>query len=138
MKVQDQSAAPGPSSKIISSDSKTVQDSFPPLKVQNGNDSLVLENVKHTDKANHQPRNATSPKSNGAGSSVPLHPKCSSSKSAHQESNSLPGKSWPNVSAKSTVVCQQENNGMHDLDIATVSKKIYPNNFKNFPAILSI
>lgn len=118
MKVQDQSAAPGPSSKIISSDSKTV----PPLKAQNGNDSLVLENVKHTDKANHQPRNATSPKSNGAGSSVPLHPKCSS-KSAHQESNSLPGKSWPNVSAKSTVVCQQENNGMHDLDIATVSKK---------------
>jgi hypothetical protein len=118
---KDQSASPGPSSKKISNDSKTVQDSFSPLKAQNGNDSLVLENVKHTDKANHQPMNATSPKSKAAGSSGPLHPKCSS-KSVHEQSNSPPGKSRPNVSAKSAVVRQQVNNGMPDLDIATESK----------------
>ena len=121
MKVQDQSASPGPSSKKISNDSKTVQDSFSPLKAQNGNDSLVLENVKHTDKVNHQPMNATSPKSKAAGSSGPLHPKCSS-KSVHEQSNSPPGKSRPNVSEKSAVVRQQVNNGMPDLDIATESK----------------
>lgn len=120
MKVQDQSAAPGPSSKKISNDSKTVQDSFSPLKAQNGNDSLVLENVKHTDKANHQPMNATSPKSKAAGSSFPLHLKCTSK---NEQSNSLPGISRPNDSAKSAVVRQQVNNGMPDLDIATESKK---------------
>ncbi|KAG7590449.1 Hpc2-related domain [Arabidopsis suecica] len=119
---KDQSAAPGPSSKKISNDSKTVQDSFSPLKAQNGSDSLVLENVKHTDKANHQPMNATSPKSKAAGSSFPLHLKCSS-KSVHEQSNSLPGISRPNDSAKSAVVLQQVNNGMPNLDIATESKK---------------
>ncbi|XP_010471920.1 PREDICTED: uncharacterized protein LOC104751626 isoform X2 [Camelina sativa] len=98
---KDQSAVPEPSLKNISNDSKTVPDSIP-----------------HTDEANHQPRNSTSPKSKAAESSAPLHPICSS-KNAHQESNSLPGKSRPNVSAKSTVVCQQENSGMHDLNIAT-------------------
>ncbi|XP_010416668.1 PREDICTED: uncharacterized protein LOC104702508 isoform X3 [Camelina sativa] len=98
---KDQSAAPEPSLKNISNDSKTVPDSIP-----------------HTDEANHQPRNATSPKSKAAESSAPRHPICSS-KNAHQESNSLPGKSRPNVSAKSTVVCQQENSGMHDLNIPT-------------------
>ncbi|EFH63935.1 hypothetical protein ARALYDRAFT_476896 [Arabidopsis lyrata subsp. lyrata] len=117
---KDQSAAPGPSSKKISNDSKTVQDSFSPLKAQNGNDSLVLENVKHTDKANHQPMNATSPKSKAAGSSFPLHLKCTSK---NEQSNSLPGISRPNDSAKSAVVRQQVNNGIPDLDIATESKK---------------
>lgn len=122
VKVQDQSAASGPSSKKKSNDSKTVQDSFSPVKAQSGNDPLFLENVKHTDKANHQPRNATSPKSKAAGSSAALHPKCSNN-SAHQQSNSLPGKSRPSVSTKSTVVHQKETNGMHDLDNATVSRQ---------------
>ncbi|XP_023643094.1 ubinuclein-2 isoform X1 [Capsella rubella] len=95
------------------------------MKAQNGNDSLVLENVKHTDKANHQPRNATSPKSKIDGSSEPLYPKCSS-KSPHQQSNSHPEKSRPNDSAKTTLVFQQENSGMHELDVATVCKKSAP------------
>ncbi|KFK42129.1 hypothetical protein AALP_AA2G214600 [Arabis alpina] len=121
---KDQSVASGPSSKKTLSDakavedSKAVQDPFPLSKVQNGNDSLFLENAKHTDKANDQPRNATSPKSKGAGSSANLNPKCSN-KGAHQQSNSMPGKSRPNVSAKSTDVRHKENNGMHDLDNAT-------------------
>lgn len=120
-KFQDQSAASGPSLKKKISDSKTVQDSVSPLKVQSGNDSLSLENVKHSDKANHQPRNTTSPKSKAAGSSGALHLKCS--KSAHQQSNSVPGKSRPIVLEKSTVARQKENNGMHDQDNATVSRQ---------------
>ncbi|ESQ27387.1 hypothetical protein EUTSA_v10018217mg [Eutrema salsugineum] len=119
---KDQSAASGPSSKNKFNDSKTVQDSISPLKAQSGNDCLLLENVKHSDKVNHQPRNASSPKAKAVGSSGALHLKCSN-KSAHQQSNSLPGKSRPNVLAKSTVVRQKENNGMHDLDNATVSRQ---------------
>ncbi|VVA95585.1 unnamed protein product [Arabis nemorensis] len=121
---KDQSAASGPSPKKNFSDSKAAQDSkavpdsFPLSKAQNGNDSLFLENVKHTDKANHQPRTATSPKSKGAGPSANLNPKCSN-KVAHQQSNSLPGKSQPNVSAKSAEVRHKEKNGTHDLENAT-------------------
>ena len=121
MKVQDQSAASGLCPKKKSNDTKTVQDSVSPLKVQSGNDSLSLENVKHSDKANPQPRNTTSPKSKAAGSSGALHLKCS--KSAHQQSNSVPGKSRPIVLEKSTVARQKENNGMHDQDNATVSRQ---------------
>ncbi|CAH2067715.1 unnamed protein product, partial [Thlaspi arvense] len=115
---KDQLAASGPSSKKKSNDSKAEQDSVSPLKPQSGNDCLLLENVKHTDRANHQPRNASSPKSKAAGSSGALLLKCSK-KSAHQQSNSLPVKSRPNVLAKSTVVRQKETNGMHELDNAT-------------------
>lgn len=128
VKVQDQSAAsvPSPKKKFSDSkaaqDSKAVPDSFPLSKVQNGNDSLFLENVKHTDKANHQPRTATSPKSKGAGPSANLNPKCSN-EVAHQQSNSLPGKSRPNVSAKSAEVRHKESNGTHDLVNATVSRQ---------------
>nr|VDD02329.1 unnamed protein product [Brassica rapa] len=118
---KDQSAASGLCPKKKSNDTKTVQDSASPLKVQSGNDSLSLENVKHSDKANHQPRNTTSPKSKAAGSSGALHLKCS--KSAHQQSNSVPGKSRPIVLEKSTVARQKENNGMHDQDNATVSRQ---------------
>ncbi|KAF3517848.1 hypothetical protein DY000_02064161 [Brassica cretica] len=118
---KDQSAASGLCPKKKSNDPKTVQDSVSPLKVQSGNDSLSLENVKHSDKANHQPRNTTSPKSKAAGSSGVLHLKCS--KSAHQQSNSVPGKSRPIVLEKSTVARQKENNGMHDQDNATVSRQ---------------
>uniref|UniRef100_M4DGQ2 Hpc2-related domain-containing protein n=1 Tax=Brassica campestris TaxID=3711 RepID=M4DGQ2_BRACM len=118
---KDQSAASGLCPKKKSNDTKTVQDSVSPLKVQSGNDSLSLENVKHSDKANPQPRNTTSPKSKAAGSSGALHLKCS--KSAHQQSNSVPGKSRPIVLEKSTVARQKENNGMHDQDNATVSRQ---------------
>ncbi|KAG2254952.1 hypothetical protein Bca52824_085088 [Brassica carinata] len=107
----DQSAASGLSPKKKSNDPKTVQDSVSPLKVQSGNDSLSLENVKHSDKANHQPRNTTSPKSKAAESSVALHLKCSKRKSR------------PIVLEKSTVARQKENNGMHDQDNATVSRQ---------------
>ncbi|KAL0878204.1 hypothetical protein Bca101_027910 [Brassica carinata] len=105
-----QAAASGPSPKKKSNDSKTVQDSNP----QSGNDSLVLENVKlSSDKVNHQPRNSTSPKSKAAESSGAPLLKCSN-KGAHQQSNSQ-----PNGLAKSTVACQKENNGTHDLDNTT-------------------
>lgn len=113
VKVQDQPAASVPSTKKKSNDSKTVQ---------SGSDSLVLENVKHSDKANHQPRNSTSPKSKAVESSGAPLLKCSN-KGAHQQSNSQPGKSRPNGLAKSTVVRQNENNGTHYLDNAMVSKQ---------------
>ncbi|KAF3526242.1 hypothetical protein F2Q69_00050127 [Brassica cretica] len=109
----DQSAASGPSLKKKISDSKTVQDSVSPLKPQSGND---LEYVKHSDKANLL-RNALSPRSKAAESSGALHMK-HSNKGAHQLSNSLPGKSGPDVLAKSTVVRQKENT-----DNATVSRQ---------------
>ncbi|XP_018446906.1 ubinuclein-2 isoform X2 [Raphanus sativus] len=109
---KDQSAASGPSLKKKSTDSKTVQDSVSLLKQQSGNDSFSLENVKHGDKGN-QLRNALgpSPKSSKAAesSSGGLHLKYSN-KVAHQQSNSpLPGKSRPDVLAKSTLVRQKEN-----------------------------
>ncbi|KAF8103590.1 hypothetical protein N665_0188s0517 [Sinapis alba] len=119
---KDQLAASGHSPKKKSKDSKIVQDSVSPLKAQSGNDSLVLENVKHIEKANHQPRNTTSPTSKAAGSSGALHLNCSN-KSAHQQSNSMPGKSRPTVLAKPTVARQKENNGMNDQDNATVSRQ---------------
>ncbi|KAF8092642.1 hypothetical protein N665_0407s0022 [Sinapis alba] len=106
---KDQSATSVPSTKKKSNDSKTVQ---------SGNDSLVLENVKRSDKVNHQPRNSTSPKSKAVESSGAPLLKCSN-KGAHQQSNSQPGKSRPNGLAKSTVVRQNENNGTHYLDNAT-------------------
>ena len=113
-KFQDQSAASGPSLKKKISDSKTVQDSVSPLKPQSGND---LENVKHSDKVNLL-RNALSPRSKAAESSGALHMK-HSNKGAHQLSISpLPGKSRPDVLAKSTVVRQKENT-----DNATVSRQ---------------
>ncbi|KAF8103179.1 hypothetical protein N665_0188s0130 [Sinapis alba] len=120
---KDQSAASGPSLKKKSSDSKTEHDSVSPLKPQSGNDSLSLENVKHSDKANLV-RNALgpSPRSKAAESSGALHLKYSN-KGAHQQSNSLPGKSRPDVLAKSTVIRQKENTGMQDLDNATVSRQ---------------
>ncbi|KAL0724295.1 hypothetical protein Bca4012_038894 [Brassica carinata] len=116
---KDQSAAAsGPSLKKKSNDSKTVQDSVSPLKPQSGNDSLSLENVKHSDKANLL-RNALgpSPRSKATESSGSLHPKYSN-KGAHQQSNSLPGKSRPDVLTKSAVVRQKENT-----DNATVSRQ---------------
>lgn len=115
MKVQDQSVASGLSPKNKSNDPKMVQNSVSPLKVQSGNDSLSLENVKHSDKANHQSRNTTSPTSKAVGSS--------GAKSAHQQTSSVPGISRPNVLGKSTVARQKENNGMHDQDNATVSRQ---------------
>ncbi|CAN8234240.1 unnamed protein product [Cochlearia groenlandica] len=123
VKVQDQPVASGPSPKKKSNDSKTEQDSVFHLKVQSGSDSLLLENAKHTDKGNHQPRNATSPKSKAVVSSGGLHMKCIN-KSANQHSNPLPGKSQPKVLEKSTVVHHKEKNGMHDLDNATISRQI--------------
>lgn len=111
VKSQDQSAASGPSLKKKSSDSKAVQDSVSLLKPQSGNDSFSLENAKHGDKANPL-RNTLgpSPKSKAAeSSSGGLHLKYSN-KVAHQQSNSpLPGKSRPDVLAKSTLVRQKEN-----------------------------
>ncbi|KAF2563501.1 hypothetical protein F2Q70_00016320 [Brassica cretica] len=104
VKIQDQAAASRPSPKKKSNDSKTVQDS-------------VLENVKHSDKANLQPRNSTSPKSKAAESSGALLLKCSN-KGTHQQSDSQ-----PNGLAKSTVARRNENNGTHDLGNATVSKQ---------------
>ncbi|XP_033141865.1 ubinuclein-2 isoform X3 [Brassica rapa] len=100
----DQAAASGPSPQKKSNDSKTVQDS-------------VLENVKHSAKANLQPRNSTSPKSKAFESSGPLLLKCSN-KGTPQQSNSQ-----PNGLAKSTVTRRSENNGTHDLGNATVSKQ---------------
>ncbi|CDY40880.1 BnaCnng09710D [Brassica napus] len=102
--AKDQAAASRPSPKKKSNDSKTVQDS-------------VLENVKHSDKANLQPRNSTSPKSKAAESSGALLLKCSN-KGTHQQSDSQ-----PNGLAKSTVARGNENNGTHDLGNATVSKQ---------------
>ncbi|KAL0826012.1 hypothetical protein Bca101_049689 [Brassica carinata] len=102
--AKDQAAASRPSPKKKSNDSKTVQDS-------------VLENVKHSDKANLQPRNSTSPKSKAAESSGALLLKCSN-KGTHQQSDSQ-----PNGLAKSTVARRNENNGTHDLGNATVSKQ---------------
>ncbi|KAL0865855.1 hypothetical protein Bca101_044973 [Brassica carinata] len=119
VRTDDQSAAAsGPSLKKKSNDSKTVQDSVSPLKPQSGNDSLSLENVKHSDKANLL-RNALgpSPRSKATESSGSLHPKYSN-KGAHQQSNSLPGKSRPDVLTKSAVVRQKENT-----DNATVSRQ---------------
>ncbi|CAN6845576.1 unnamed protein product [Brassica oleracea var. botrytis] len=98
--AKDQAAASRPSPKKKSNDSKTVQDS-------------VLENVKHSDKANLQPRNSTSPKSKAAESSGALLLKCSN-KGTHQQSDSQ-----PNGLAKSTVARRNENNGTHDLGNAT-------------------
>ncbi|XP_056849434.1 ubinuclein-2 isoform X1 [Raphanus sativus] len=112
---KDQSVASGLSPKNKSNDPKMVQNSVSPLKVQSGNDSLSLENVKHSDKANHQSRNTTSPTSKAVGSS--------GAKSAHQQTSSVPGISRPNVLGKSTVARQKENNGMHDQDNATVSRQ---------------
>ncbi|KAL0702028.1 hypothetical protein Bca4012_058150 [Brassica carinata] len=119
---KDQSAASEHSQKKKSNDSKTVQDSVSPLKAQSGKDSLVVENVKHSEKANHQPMNTTSPTSKAVGSSGALLLNCSH-KSDHQQSNSMPGKSRPTVLAKSTVARQKENNGMNDQDNATVSRQ---------------
>lgn len=119
VKIQDQAAASGPSPQKKSNDSKTVQDS-------------VLENVKHSAKANLQPRNSTSPKSKAAESSGPLLLKCSN-KGTPQQSNSQ-----PNGLAKSTVTRRSENNGTHDLGNATVSKQSVQITVSNFPAILSI
>ncbi|CAH8356138.1 unnamed protein product [Eruca vesicaria subsp. sativa] len=119
---KDQSAVSGPSLKKKSNDSKTVQDSVSPLKQQSGNDSLFLENVKHSDKPNLLRKALSpSPKSKSAESSGALHTKYSN-KGAHQQSNSLPGKSRPDVLSK-TVVRQKENTGMQDLDNATVSRQ---------------
>ncbi|KAG2324373.1 hypothetical protein Bca52824_007101 [Brassica carinata] len=117
-KPGDQSAAASGPLKKKSNDSKTVQDSVSPLKPQSGNDSLSLENVKHGDKANLL-RNALgpSPRSKAAESSGSLHPKYSN-KGAHQQSNSLPGKSRPDVLTKSVVVRQKENT-----DNATVRRQ---------------
>ncbi|XP_018449385.2 ubinuclein-2 isoform X2 [Raphanus sativus] len=106
---KDQAAASGPAPKKKSNDSKTVQGSVSSLNPQSGNGSLVLENVKLSDKVNHQP----SPKSKAAESSGALLSKCSN-KGAHQQV-----KSRPNGLAKSTVARQNENNGTHDLDNAT-------------------
>ncbi|KAJ0256559.1 Ubinuclein-2 [Hirschfeldia incana] len=119
---KDQSAASGPSLKKKSSDSKTVQDSVSPLKPQSGNDSLSLENVKqHSDNKANLLRNALglSPRSKAAESSGAALYLKHSNKTAHQQSNSpLPGKSRPDVLAKSTVVRQKENT-----DSATVSRQ---------------
>ncbi|XP_013592637.1 PREDICTED: ubinuclein-1-like isoform X4 [Brassica oleracea var. oleracea] len=115
---RDQSAASGPSLKKKISDSKTVQDSVSPLKPQSGND---LENVKHSDKANLL-RNALSPRSKAAESSGALHMK-HSNKGAHQLSNSLPGKSGPDVLAKSTVVRQKENTDNAILSRQSIQRK---------------
>ncbi|KAJ0231670.1 Hpc2-related domain-containing protein [Hirschfeldia incana] len=105
---KDQAAASVPSPKKKSNDSKTVHDSVSLLNPQSGNDPLVLENVKHSsDKVNHQ----------AAESSGALL-KCSN-KSAHQQSNSQPGKSRPNGLAKPTVARQNGNNGTHNLENAT-------------------
>lgn len=123
MRVQDQAAASGPSPKKKSNDSKTVQDSVSSLNPQSGNDSLVLENVKLSDKVNHQP----SLKSKAAESSASVLLKCSN-KGAHQQSNSQQVKSRQNGVAKSTVARQNENNGTHDLENATVSKQSNSNN----------
>ncbi|KAF2609359.1 hypothetical protein F2Q68_00045428 [Brassica cretica] len=114
----DQSAASGPSLKKKISDSKTVQDSVSPLKPQSGND---LEYVKHSDKANLL-RNALSPRSKAAESSGALHMK-HSNKGAHQLSNSLPGKSGPDVLAKSTVVRQKENTDNATLSRQSIQRK---------------
>lgn len=122
MKVQDQSVASGLSPKKKSNDPKMVQDSVSLLKVQSGNDSLSLENVKHSDKANHQSRNTTSPTSKAVGSPGALHLN-SSNKSTHQQTSSVPGISRTNVLGKSTVARQKENNGMQDQDNAIVSRQ---------------
>ncbi|XP_010459872.1 PREDICTED: uncharacterized protein LOC104740854 isoform X3 [Camelina sativa] len=92
---------------------KTQEPPFP-FGAQDANISLSLDDVKHSDRANHQNKKDTCPKSKETGSSSALHQKYSN-KGLHQQSKSLPGKSLPNVSAEATIVRQKENNGMHEL-----------------------
>lgn len=110
---KDQSTAPG---------SWKTQESPLPSGAQDANTSVPLDDVKHSDRANHQSRNDTSHKSRETGSSSALHQKYSN-KSLHQQSTSLLGKSPPNVFAEVTVVRQKENNGMHQLANVTGSRQ---------------
>lgn len=121
-KVQDQSTASGSSLKRKYNVARKTQESPLPFGAQAANTSVSLDDVKHSDRANHQSRNDTSHKSREAGSSSALHPKYSN-KSLHQQSKSLPGKSPTNVFAEATVVHQKENNGMHQLANATGSRQ---------------
>ncbi|CAE5958176.1 unnamed protein product [Arabidopsis arenosa] len=119
---KDQSTASGSSLKRKYNVARKTQESPLPFGAQAANTSVSLDDVKHSDRANHQSRNDTSHKSRETGSSSALHPKYSN-KSLHQQSKSLPGKSPANVFAEATVVRQKEYNGMHQLANATGSRQ---------------
>ncbi|KAG7597845.1 Hpc2-related domain [Arabidopsis suecica] len=119
---KDQSTASGSSLKRKYNVARKTQESPLPFGAQAANTSVSLDDVKHSDRANHQSRNDTSHKSRETGTSSALHPKYSN-KSLHQQSKSLPGKSPTNVVAEATVVRQKEYNGMHQLANATGSRQ---------------
>ncbi|EFH66705.1 wound-responsive family protein [Arabidopsis lyrata subsp. lyrata] len=119
---KDQSTASGSSLKRKYNVARKTQESPLPFGAQAANTSVSLDDVKHSDRANHQSKNDTSHKSRETGSSSALHPKYSN-KSLHQQSKSLPGKSPTNVFAEATVVLQKENNGMHQLANAMGSRQ---------------
>lgn len=93
-----------------------------PFGAQDANTSLSLDDVKHSDRANHQNRKEASHKSKETESSGALH-QIYSNKGLHQQSKSLPGKYPPNVFAEAAVGRQKENNGMHELANAMGSRQ---------------
>ncbi|CAN8292022.1 unnamed protein product [Cochlearia groenlandica] len=108
---KDLSTDPGSSLKRKYNVARKTHESPLPFASQDANASLSLDDVKNSDKANHQFRNTTSHKSKEGGSSNFLHQK-SSNQTLHQQSNSLPGKS---SLVEGTVARQKENNVRHDL-----------------------
>lgn len=127
VKFQNQTSAPGISSKKKSVDTKTIFDPSPSLKVSNGDASVSLPEVRDIDK---QKTGAVHSKNLGdklkdvSGSFDAAHQK-NIDKSAYAQSKSLSGRTLNSVDQLESSIRPKEKNGIRELTDNNFSEDKY-------------